>query len=159
MNLNPNIQNASDFQSVINYLMNFAPFNKRPDKKVLAAELELKTDTLQKHCSGRIRSDADFARDLIRAASISSPDMALELISFFLPEGFQVIRDQDVKSGSHESKLTDLSIIVGKVQERTSAAYENKKITRAEHRDICRLACELKRKATEIEERVKGDIQ
>jgi hypothetical protein len=159
MNLNPNIQSASDFQSVINYLLNFAPYNKRPDKKALAAEMELKTDTIQKHCSGRIRSDADFARDLIRAASISSPSMALELIGFFLPEGFRVVRDRDIKTGSHEAKLTDLSIIVGKVQERTSAAYKDNKITRAEHRDICRLACELKRKATEIEEKVKGDIQ
>jgi len=159
MNDNPNIQNASDFQSVINYLLNYAPFNKRPDKKILAAEMELKPDTLQKHCSGRIGSDADFARDLIRAASISTPDLALELIAFFLPEGFRVVRDEDVKSESHEAKLTDLSIIVGKVQERTSAAYKDKRITRAEHRDICRLACALKRKATEVEERVKGDIQ
>lgn len=159
MNTNPNIEHSSDFQSVINYLINYAPHEKRPDKKSLAAEMELKTDTLQKHCNGRIGSNADFARDLIKAASAAFPDLALELINFFLPEGFRVVRDEDVKGGSEEAKLTDLSILVGKVQDRTSAAYKDKRITRAEHRDICRLACELKRKATEIEEKVKGDIQ
>jgi hypothetical protein len=159
MNSNPNVPFASDFQSVVNYLLNFAPSKKRPDKKILAAEMELKSDTVQRHCNGTIRSDADFARDLIRAVSISSPDMALELIAFFLPEGFRVVRDEDIKSESHEAKLTDLSILVGKVQEQTTAAYKDNRITRAEHRDICRLACELKRKATEVEEKVKGDIQ
>lgn len=159
MNINPNIQSASDFQSVVNYLLNFAPYSKRPDKKALAAEMELKTDTLQKHCSGRIRSDGDFARDLIKAASKTLPELALELISFFLPEGYRVVRDEDVRGGSHEVKLIDLSILVGQIQKRTSAVYEENKITRAEHRDISRLACVLKRKATEIEEKVKGDIQ
>jgi hypothetical protein len=159
LNLNPSVPFASDFQSVVNYLLNFAPSNKRPDKKFLAAEIELKADTLQRHCNGTIRSDADFARDLIRALAKFSPEITLELISFFLPEGFRVVRDEDVVGESQESKLTHLSILVGKVQERTSAAYEDGKITKAEHRDISRLAGELKRKATEIEEKVKGDIR
>jgi len=125
MNLNPNVPYASDFQSVMNYLINFAPGPKRPDKKALAAALELKTDTLQRHCNGTIRSDADFARDVIRAAAAEYPDMALALVSFFIPDGFRVIREGQVKPGSPEDlreQQLDLSRLVGRIQDRIKEA-------------------------------------
>ena len=162
MNYNPNTPYASDFQSVLNYLINFAsPETRRPDKKVLAAELELKTDTLQRHCNGTIRSDADFARNIIRAAAKHYPNVALELISFFIPEGFRVVREDQVRAGSSsdlQEQQLDLSRLVGRIQELVKAARTDGRIDRAEHRSISRKLGMLKQIATELDERLKGEV-
>jgi len=162
MNLNPNVPYASDFQSVLNYLINFVPGQKRPDKKILALEMELKTDTFQRHCNGTIRSDADFARNIIRAAAGQYPDIALELVTFFIPEGFRVVREGQVKPGSQDDlkeQQLDLSRLVGRIQELVKEAKADGKIDRAEHRDISRKIAALKQVAAELDERLKGEAQ
>jgi len=162
MNLNPNVPYASDFQSVLNYLINFVPGQKRPDKKVLAAEMDLKTDTLQRHCNGTIRSDADFARDMIRAASGRYPDIALELLSFFLPDGFRIVREGQVRGGSPQDlqeQQLDLSRLVGRIQELVKEAKADGKIDTSEHRDISRKIAALKQVAAELDERLKGEAK
>jgi len=161
VNLNPNVPYASDFQSVMNYLINFAPGPKRPDKKVLAGEMDIKTDTLQRHCNGTIRSDADFARDFIRATSAKYPDIAVELLSFFIPEGFRVIREGQAKPGSPEDlreQQLDLSRLVGRIQELVKEAKADGKIDSIEHRDISRKIAALKQVAAELDERLKGEV-
>jgi hypothetical protein len=159
MTRNPNVPYGSDYQSLMNYRLQLARKESGLlDRSRIASMMDLQDNTLYKHSAGLLPTSADFARNLIAAIAQVYPN-EMEFMSFFIPEGYHVVRDEDVKTGSQEAKLTDLSIIVGKVQEQTSAAYKDKKITRAEHREICRLACELKRKATEIEEKVKGDIE
>ena len=162
MNLNPNVPYASDFQSVLNYLVNFVPGSKRPDKKVLAAEMDLKTDTLQRHCNGTIRSDADFARDIIRAAAGRYPDIALELLSFFVPEGFRVVREGQVRPGTAEDlqeQQLDLSRLVGRIQELVKDAKADGRIDHTEHKTISRKIAALKQVAAELDERLKGEAR
>ena len=162
MNLNPNVPYASDFQSVLNYLVNFVPGQKRPDKKVLAAEMDLKTDTLQRHCNGTIRSDADFSRDLIRATAGRYPDIAVALLPFFVPDGFRIVREDQVREGSPQDlqeQQLNLSRLVGRIQEQVKEAKADGKITHTEHKAISRKIAALKQVAAELDERLKGEAQ
>ena len=162
MNANANMPYASDFQSVLNYLINFAqPDSRRPEKKALAVEMELKTDTLQRHCNGTIRSDADFARDIIRALAKSHEDIALELVSFFIPVGFRLVRESNVKgvaAADIRDQQLDLSRLVGRIQELVKEALADGRVDRAEHRTISRKVATLKTIATELDERLRGEV-
>jgi len=162
VNSNPNVPFASDFQSVLNYLVNFArPEGRRPDKKALAADLEIKTDTFQRHCNGTIRSDADFARDVIRAVSKSNEEIALELIAFFIPRGFRVVREANASAEASidiRDQQLDLSRLVGRIQQLTKDALADGRIDRAEHRSISRKIASLKTVATELDERLRGGV-
>ncbi len=120
MNLNPKIRRATDFQSVINYLLNLNP-HKKIDKSLIAARMGVRPDTLQRHLSGIISSDADFARDLIRAMAEVDQDICLELLQFFTPEGFSILKDDLVEAplfntGTLQDLTLELSATIGRLQ-------------------------------------------
>lgn len=162
MNCNPNVPHASDFQSILNYLINLAqPETRRVDKKVVAAEMDLKPDTVQRHANGTIPSNADFARDIIRAIAKTNEDVALELISFFVPAGFRVVRESKVKGADADDlrdQQLDLSRLVGRIQDLIKEALADGRIDRAEHRVISRKVATLKAIATELDERLRGEV-
>jgi uncharacterized tellurite resistance protein B-like protein len=162
VNCNPNVPHASDFQSVLNYLINLAqPEIRRVDKKIVAVEMDLKPDTVQRHANGTIPTNADFARDIIRAVAKTHEDIALELISFFVPAGFRVVRESNVKTAvaaDIRDQQLDLSRHVGRIQELVKEALADGRLDRAEHRTISRKVASLKTIATELDERLKGEV-
>ena len=160
MNLNPNIPGQSDWQSMANYKFNVQDEGKRLDKKPIAMEMDIKTDTLQRHLNGKIPSNPDFCRDFNTAVLKHYPNET-EFAQFFVPKGYRVIREGQAKPGSPEDlqeQQLDLSRLVGRIQELVKEAKADGKIDQTEHRDISRKLAALKQVAAELDERLKGEV-
>ena len=157
MNSNPNVPHAGDWQSLCNYKFNVQNAHQRLDKKLIASELDIKVDTLQRHLNGILRSNPDFVRDFTRAVLRHYAD-ELEFIQFFLPPGFEVVRESHIKS-KNKPNLLSLSILVGEIQRRVKEAHEDGHVDKQEFRGIDKSLRSLRQVATELDEKIRAEVR
>jgi len=148
----------SEFQRLLYQLL---IYDKRFSILTLAEELGKKPDTIYAYAEGEVRLHIDEARRIIRAVGKTEPDIALELINYFVPTGFRVVRESNVKGAGSDDlrdQQLDLSRLVGRIQDLIKEAQADGRIDRAEHRLISRKVATLKTIATELDERLKGEV-
>lgn len=161
VNSNPNVPHGTDWQSLMNYRFNVQHNGGRLDKKLIASELDIKTDTFQRHLNGTISSNADFVRRCTHAIMKHYPTET-EFAEFFIPDDYVVIRRDAVINRNPEDRKKQqitLSILTGQIQELIETAYEDGKIEGKEHAAIYRKARSLIQVVTELEQIILNEVR
>jgi hypothetical protein len=154
---NPNYPYFTEFQSMLS-----CKFKTKElyDVDELAVFINRAPDTTERYISGVCRISPDMAKKIV-AFVLSKNPYDTELLRFFCPKGFSIVRDEDKELTPKERQAYELSIasLTGITIDRIEKAYEDGKVTKLEFRDIKPLAEELRQRIAELAMKIEGEVK